>query len=65
MTAQQAKKLKPGDKVIPRYDAFEINLGKRAFEQTVEYVEYDSFYKAYFIKTKYVYREHKRMDLVK
>ena len=64
MTAKQAKRLKPGDKVIPKYDAFEIGKYGRPLEKTVDHVWYDKFGCEYLIHTDDGHvRGHKYMKL--
>ena len=65
MTSKQAKKLKKGDKVIPRYDAFEIRLKGTPTVQTVDHISYDQYTGEYLISfAGSGCRHHKSVDLV-
>lgn len=49
MTKKQAEKLKPGDKVIPRYLAYEIHLHGSPDVETVAGVKFDHLSNEYYI----------------
>lgn len=66
MTKKQAEKLKPGDKVIPRYCAYEINLYGSPDVEMVAGVRFDHFNNEYYISfAGGGGRYHRSTDLVK
>ena len=65
MTAKEAKHLKHGDKVIPKYDAWEIGKYGKPCVKTVDYVSYDPYGFEYrIVTTDGRSRGHKHMKLV-